>query len=434
MRATATVEPLVVSRDSHPVSRKNIDLHAIKVLHRLQRAGYRACLVGGGVRDLMLGRRPKDFDISTDARPQQIRRLFRNSRIIGRRFRLVHVYFKDGIVEVSTFRRDPDPEAQSGGPGDLLITDDNVFGTPEQDAFRRDFTVNALFYDIADFSVIDYVGGIEDLERRSIRAIGEPDLRFLEDPVRMLRACEMAGRLDFTVEPGTSAAIRRQRTEIEKASPARLTEEIVQILRCGSATGVLRWMMDLGLLEVFLPEAYAVLSSSDRGAGELENLLPALDRMVAEGRKISDAVLLAALLLPNVLLRRRDVEAVGRRLLNRTALQSLTVEVMGPFLARFAVSNRKTEELVAAVQGFQLLGSRWRTDTARLRFSTRPGFDDALDLLELLVAATGDGAEDLATWRRIQEERPASKAAVRAPRPRRRRRRRNDRRPSRRKS
>lgn len=158
--------PHILSRAEHPISRKNIDTNAVKVLYRLHRSGYRGLMVGGSVRDLMLGRRPKDFDVATDARPHEVRRLFRNSRIIGRRFRLAHVFFHDGIVEVSTFRRDPDPEERQGGNGDLLITDDNVFGSAREDAFRRDFTVNALFYDIADFSVIDYVGGVRDLEDR----------------------------------------------------------------------------------------------------------------------------------------------------------------------------------------------------------------------------------------------------------------------------
>jgi poly(A) polymerase len=155
-------EPRILGRPDHTISRSNIDDNALKVLHRLHRARRLGYMVGGAVRDLLLDRKPKDYDIATDARPPEVRRLFRNSRIIGRRFRLAHVYFKEGIVEVATFRRDPDPGAQQGADGELLITDDNVFGTPEEDAFRRDFTVNALFYNIADYSVIDYVDGIED--------------------------------------------------------------------------------------------------------------------------------------------------------------------------------------------------------------------------------------------------------------------------------
>jgi poly(A) polymerase len=188
-------EPRILSRPQHGLSRKAVQKSALKVLYRLSGSDHLAYLVGGAVRDLLLGHAPKDYDVATDARPQRIRRLFRNSRIIGRRFRLVHVYFRDGIIEVSTFRRSPDPQAQESDAGDLLITDDNVFGSPREDAFRRDFTINALFYDISNFSVIDYVGGIDDLEAGIVRVIGDPGVRFCEDPVRMMRACEYAGRL-----------------------------------------------------------------------------------------------------------------------------------------------------------------------------------------------------------------------------------------------
>ncbi len=169
----AEMAPVVVARPDHSISRKLISEGAVKVLYRLKNAGYKGYMCGGAVRDLMLGKLPKDFDVCTDAEPRELRRLFRNARIIGRRFRLAHVIFRDGIVEVSTFRRTPDPEEQKGGPEDLLITSDNAFGTPREDAFRRDFTINALFYNVADFSVIDYVGGTEDLEAGLIRVIGE---------------------------------------------------------------------------------------------------------------------------------------------------------------------------------------------------------------------------------------------------------------------
>ncbi|MES1211521.1 MAG: polynucleotide adenylyltransferase PcnB, partial [Acidobacteriota bacterium] len=276
------VEPRIVSRSEHPISRKDINPNALKVLYRLHNAGYKAYMVGGSVRDLMLGRKPKDFDVGTDAKPNEIRRLFSNSRIIGRRFRLVHVYFHDGsTVEVSTLRREPDPEEQRSAPGDLLITSDNTYGTPRQDAFRRDFTINALFYSVADYSVIDYTGGIEDLERRLVRTIGDPEVRFREDPVRMLRACEFAGRLGFGIEGRTQESIERHRKELDKASPARVTEEIAQLLRCGHAGAAMQWMLELGLLEVMMPEAYAMLTAGQRGMGDFGQILPVIDRMVA---------------------------------------------------------------------------------------------------------------------------------------------------------
>ncbi len=427
------VEPRVVPRSEHPISRRDISVNAVKVLYRLNNAGYRACLVGGSVRDLMLGRRPKDFDIATDAKPNEIRRLFSNSRIIGRRFRLVHVYFHDGeIVEVSTFRRDPDPEEQRGEPGELLITSDNTYGTPEQDAFRRDFTVNALFYNIADYSVIDYVGGIEDLERGLIRVIGDPDKRFREDPVRMLRACEFAARLGFGIETGTQEGIFRHRKDLDKASPARVTEEIAQLLRCGHAGAAVQWMLELGLLEIILPEVNSMLVAGARGLGDFGQMLPVIDRMVSSGRQLSDTGLLAALLLPKVLLRRDDIEARDRRPMTRSAIEVLVQEEAQTFLARFTVSNLKAQQIIQALIGFQrLCEPRW-TLPERIRFTRRPAFDDARLLFEILVEATGGGAEALAEWDAAARRRPPVKAGGAAgagdaearPRPKRRRRRR----------
>src|SRR4029077_2480422 len=328
----AEMEPRVLARSEHPISRRDIDKNALKVLYRLHSYGYLAYLVGGSVRDLMMGRKPKDFDVGTNAKPNEIRRLFSNSRIIGRRFRLVHVFLHDGrVVEGSTFRRDPDPEEQRGEPGELLITSDNAYGTPRQDAFRRDFTINALFYSIADFSVIDHVGGIEDLERKLVRAIGDPGVRFQEDPVRTLRACEFAGRLGIGIETKTQEAIHLHRKELEKASPARVTEEIVQLLKCGRAGGAMQWMLELGLLEVLLPEAYAMLTAGARGLGDFGQILPVIDRMVAEGRVLTDGALLAAILLPKILLRRDDIEAQQRRPMSRAEIATMIEEEVQPF-------------------------------------------------------------------------------------------------------
>jgi poly(A) polymerase len=423
------VPPRIVPRSDHPISRSQIDKNALKVLYRLHNAGFKACLVGGGVRDLLLGRKPKDFDAGTDARPNEVRRLFGNSRIIGRRFRLVHVYFHDGdVVEVSTFRRDPEPEEQSGDPGDLLITSDNTYGTPRQDAFRRDFTINALFYNIADYTVIDYVGGIEDLDKRLVRAIGDPDLRFREDPVRMLRACEFAGRLGFSIEARTQEAIHRHRRDLEKASPARVTEEIAQLLRCGHAGAAMQWMLELGLLEVLLPEAYAMLAADERGLGDFGQMLPVIDGMVAAGRELPDSALLAALLLPKVLLRRYDVEAVDQRPMRRAAIEALIEEEVRPFLKRLTVSNVKSQQVLQGLIGFERLCEPAASMAERLKLVRKPWFGDALLLLEILVMATGEGQEALADWQAVARRRaaaPREPAAVEArPRVRRRRRRR----------
>src|ERR1051325_10740185 len=240
------VEPRVVPREAHTLSRREIDPDALKVLYRLRQGDHVAYLVGGSVRDLLLGRRPKDFDIGTSLHSYQVKKLFRNCWIIGRRFRLAHVQFGPKIIEVATFRRQlapgeelvaegvpaPDP---STAEGRHLIHHDNTFGTPEEDAFRRDFTVNALAYDIADFSIIDYVGGLDDLAARVVRSIGDPEVRIHEDPVRMLRAVALAARLDFTIDPPLMDAIRKHRGEIARSSPPRLIEEYYKILPPGSS-------------------------------------------------------------------------------------------------------------------------------------------------------------------------------------------------------
>jgi poly(A) polymerase len=268
------VEPTVIARSEHSISRRDVDPDALKVLYRLHEHGYTAYLVGGSVRDLLLGRRPKDFDIGTSAHPPQVKKLFRNCWIIGRRFRLAHVKFGAKTIEVATFRRQVDPlELPSDEPAvdqaleatpefplppdasleeqvrsegthlarvrahDRLIHRDNVFGTPEEDAFRRDFTINALFYDIGTYSIIDYVGGLKDLEHR-----------FLEDPVRMMRAVVFAARLDFEIDQPILDAIDTHRHEIGKAAPARLVEEYFKILRSGYAEMSFRMLQETRLL------------------------------------------------------------------------------------------------------------------------------------------------------------------------------------------
>ena len=405
--ASESIQPRIVARSEHAVSRSRIQKEALKVLYRLQESGYLAYMVGGSVRDLLLGRQPKDFDIATDAKPQEIRRVFRNARIIGRRFRLVHILFGDVVVEVSTFRCEPRlaPPGADSEP-ELLITSDNNFGTAVEDAFRRDFTVNALFYNIADFSILDYVGGMEDLQNSLLRTIGDPQVRFREDPVRMLRACELAGRLDFTIEASSQAAIHDLRQELTKASPARVSEELVALLRCGSSGKAMQWMLDLGVLEVLLPEAYAMVHASERGLGDFGKILPTLDRKVAAGCQVSDGGLLSALLLPSVLLRRFDIEAVGRKALRREQLAELVEEVCAPFVKRFALSRVRTQQTTDALKGFLRLCEPHRTAGERHLAVSRSWFPDALWLFELLAEATAEGFEELAQWQAASRRRP----------------------------
>lgn len=422
-------EPRILPRADHMVSRKLLSSGAVKTLYRLKKSDYKAYLCGGAVRDLMLGGRPKDFDVCTDAKPDELRRLFRNARIIGRRFRLAHVIFHDGVIEVSTFRRTPDPEDQRN-PEDLLITSDNTWGTPREDAFRRDFTINALFYNVADFSVIDYVGGIDDLRQRLIRVIGDPDVRFCEDPVRMLRACEFAGRLDFTIEPRTQEAIQNNRRELLKAAPPRLTEELLQLLKCGRAGVSVQWMLDLGLLDVLLPEALAMIEAGERGAGDFSGILPTLDRLSRDGRELPDVVLLGSILLPRIMLRRYEEERSRERLMSLERFREVVDSTVEPFLQRFALANYKRSNLVQALEGFHRLCDQRFTPGQRVRFASKSYFDDALALFEILVRATGEGHDALEHWQAASRQRPRRPQpqveTKRRRRPRRRRRRRGE--------
>ena len=309
-------EPRIVSRAEHPISRRDIDPDALKVLYRLRQFDHVAYLVGGSVRDLLLGRRPKDFDIGTSAHPYQVKKLFRNCWIIGRRFRLAHVRFGSKVIEVATFRRQVEPgeeivaegvpapvpaesehrpRAHEGGDAHLIHRD-NTFGTPEEDAFRRDFTINALFYDIATFSVIDYVGGLDDLRAGIVKAIGDPEVRMREDPVRMMRAVALGARLDFRIDPPVLEAIRRHRRELARSSAPRLLEEYYKILRAGSAEKAFRDLAHLGLLEPISKELH------EGAADPLWRSLAGLDayrrRFESSPDTLTNAILLGTLLVP----------------------------------------------------------------------------------------------------------------------------------------
>lgn len=416
-------EPRIVPRSEHSLSRKKLHDNALKVLNRLHRSGFLGFLVGGSVRDHLLERRPKDYDVATDARPPQIRRLFRNSRIIGRRFRLAHIYFREGIIEASTFRRNPDPEAQRGDPGELLITDDNTYGSPAEDAFRRDFTVNALFYNIADFSVIDYVGGIEDLEAGVMRVIGDPDLRFREDPVRMTRACEMAARLGFTIEPATQEGIVRHAAEIHKAAPARLAEEIGQIFRCGEAARATQWMQELGLLTALLPELQAVFEARRRGLGDFSKVIELLDRKSRKGEPPSEIGLYSCLLLPAIVV--AHPEALDPEARSRAVREGI-MEIASPVFRRLSLAKHKVEQVAQTVMALRKLSRGGLKTPERVRFSHRSYFPDALLVYEAWVEALGADPAELRRWRRVAKARSdaAPRSTKRPPRRRRRRRRR----------
>jgi poly(A) polymerase len=306
--------PLVIARKEHRISRRQVSPNALRTLYRLHINGFIAHLVGGCVRDLVLGRTPKDFDIATNATPGQIKRLFRNCRLIGRRFRLAHLHFADEILEVSTFRRAALPsdalDAQEAGRNgrrpwhakdeDGMILADNIFGTPEEDALRRDFTMNALAYDIADLSVIDYSTGLSDLRQRLIRPIGDPRVRFTEDPVRMLRAVRFAASHDFTIEPAAWECLCELSSTISRVSPARLYEEVQKLFLLGSARPAFSLLMKSRLLAALFPGLNKWVYGDSRHPALIDANLEHLDTLNQNGTPASPALFLAALFGPSL--------------------------------------------------------------------------------------------------------------------------------------
>lgn len=410
--------PRVIDRSGHTLSRREIPENVLKVLYRLHRSGHTAYLCGGSVRDLLIGRKPKDFDVATSAHPNEVRRVFRNSRIIGRRFRLVHVVFQDDVVEVSTFRREPESRPDDE---ELLVTDDNVFGSPLQDARRRDFTVNGLFYNIADFSVIDFVGGLDDIEQKTIRVIGDPDLRFREDPVRMLRAIEFASRLGFEIEHESWEAIVRHSREIVKASTPRVSEEILELLRRGCSHDAFRLFLRSGLLSVLMPELAILL---ERSASEyFWTMMTVLDRTIRSGRRVSDPVLLSILFLPVIL---DEIEKDELRRGSRMKLTEVMLfirESLQPFFQRMALSAGTRHLVEQAVESLWRLLEPPADRKGMWRFVMREPFSDALALLELFALSSGRHVESLKLWRAFAlKVRQTEGADVVAPRRRKRRR------------
>lgn len=295
------MEPTILKRPEHNVSRRNISSAAIKVLYRLKDEGFTAYIAGGGVRDLLLDRNPKDFDVATNATPEQIRKIFRNCRLVGRRFRLAHVLFRGEIIETATFRA-PIPEEAGEhcentfrtGDGGMVMRD-NVFGTPEQDALRRDFTINALFYNIADFSIIDYAGGLKDLEDKVIRVIGDPDKRFIEDPVRMIRAARFAGTLGFEIEKEAYESIERNNDQLALASPSRMYEEVQKLFFCGHAKAVFHWLEKPDLLHPMFHDFSHWIDEDKARHDWVIKTLEQMDRWRKAGLRVHPALLFALL-------------------------------------------------------------------------------------------------------------------------------------------
>ncbi len=394
--------PVIIPRSEHPVSRKSISANAVKVMYRLKDAGYDAYLVGGGVRDLLLGREPKDFDVATNATPERVRELFRNCRLIGRRFRLAHVYFRGEIIEVATFRG----HHGGGGNGEAevrngMVVRDNVYGTLEEDAVRRDFTVNALYYNIDDYSIVDYTGGLDDLHEGLLRLIGDPRQRYREDPVRMLRAVRFAAKLGFRLEKETEAALIELGELLTGVPPARLFDEMLKMFLGGQAVATFELMRRYNQFGILFPQTEKALEKEE-GGYPITFLLRAMentDRRIAEQKPVTPAFLFAALLWEPVrqlagelevegMSRIQSLQVAGDRVLER---QRRIISIP----RRFALQMR---EIWAAQERLAQ-----RTGKRVYRTLGHPRFRASYDFL-LLRAQSGEVDPELGEWwTRFQE-------------------------------
>ena len=406
--------PRIIPRKEHNISRKQINPYALRTLYRLRDEGFIAYLVGGCVRDLLLKRTPKDFDIATNATPGQIKRLFRNCRLIGRRFRLAHLHFKEEILEVSTFRADGPAEdrAEEGRPGagegkgavaghprhlkddNGVVLRDNVFGTPEEDALRRDFTINALAYNIADFTVIDYSTGLRDLRDRIIRPIGDPAVRFTEDPVRMLRAVRFAASHDFALEPAAWEVIRRLAPTISRSSPARLYEEVQKLFLLGSAGRVLGLLEESGLLAALLPGVDRRLADDEVYRRRLRANLDYLDQRRQSEMPPTPSFLLAALFGPSL----EEAALAGHRegIPFQQALDSACGAALMELGNTVTVPARIGDHLRRILAMQQVL--RRRPPRRPTALSGRQEFAEALEYLRMTTAVQGEGQAAREWW------------------------------------
>jgi poly(A) polymerase len=375
------------SRHEVELDEARIDPDVQKVLRRLVRHNHEAYLVGGGVRDLLLDRRPKDFDVATSARPEQVRELFRNSRIIGRRFRLVHVLFQGGkVIEVATFRRTPKEETDEpslGGGEELLIRSDNVFGEAADDALRRDFTINALFYDLEKKQILDWVGGMEDIRRRVVHTIGDPETRFREDPVRILRALKFAGRLDLGITPDVYDAIVFCRESLALAARPRLSEEIMRLLRGGQARRTIYLAWETGVLDVLLPELAGLLYDDGEEAGpghRVWRLLDHIDKRTMEEGPLDDTVLWTILLLEPMM---EACDGAKDR-------AGAVADFLEPLIERLAISRRYADgmrRIVAVLP--RLTGGRAG------RFARTEMFQLAIEVAAAELTSRGESTEQV---------------------------------------
>jgi len=401
-------EPLIIPRAEHIISRKDIDREALKVMHRLRDAGYSAYLVGGAVRDLYLGKTPKDFDISTNARPGQLRTLFRNSRIIGRRFRLVQVFFMGGkIVEVSTLRCRSEFE-EGEKEEDEVLAHNNTFGSEAEDAFRRDLTINALFYEIENFTIIDYTGGVADLNNRIVRIVGEPSRRIVRDPVRMMRAIRHAARSGFTIEEQTWQAILANRDSLRLCPDSRIRDEFFKDLNSGACAPWCRLAVASGLFFILLPCYEGVISREPEEPSEETRLLFALcrviDRLHGEGTPLPEHLLLAVFILPWAQARfnliHQSAEGRDAFTFSRTLRTQIDIQ-----LEHLNVKRASREEITSLLVNLPIF-VRYGAEQAWPAWLKRKSyFPDGLLLFQIYQEALGGSPADLAP--RLESSQPA---------------------------
>lgn len=437
---------VTIARQEHGISRKLMSPNALRVLYRLKDNGFVVYLVGGCVRDLLLGREPKDFDVVTNATPGEVKRMFRSCRLVGRRFRLAHIHFKEEIIEVATFRSqtpdEPQPaevahtvEQRQRPPHTLkdddgMILRDNVFGTPEEDALRRDFTVNALAYDITDFSIIDYVGGLADLNAGIIRTIGDPEVRFQEDPVRMLRAVRFAAQLGFSMEEETRKALVASADTIVRASPPRLYEELLKLLLSGEGAKCCDLLRQTGLFAALFPVFSAWLDAESEGFPHTRfgEMLTCVDSRVQQGDKISQPLLLALLFGEYIDEKAENFHAKGAP--RQQSVDAAAAEFLGEVCPFVQIPNRvglALRDIIA--QQMRLKQIPGRRPQA---FIARKDFDDIIEYCRIAHGGKKDVAGRLEWWlaqAELQEQVPPSELTGEIEAPQRKKRRRRRRKP-----
>ena len=400
VRRRVAAQLRVIARAEHCISRQFISPNALRVLYRLRDAGFTACLVGGAVRDLLLGNRPKDFDVATNATPEEVKGLFRNCRLIGRRFRLAHVHYGDEIIEVSTFRGISDDGSGDRELVDGRLTRDNVYGSIEEDAVRRDFTVNALYYAIEDFSVRDYVGGYDDVQRRELRLIGDVERRFREDPVRALRTVRFAAKLGFSIADDVAVGIRGFGPLIVDAPPARLFDEMLKLFLAGHALSGFREMERYGLFAVLFPESSQSIRKDPRGRALIEAALASTDARIALGKPVTPAFLFAALLWPAVEYRAALIAERG----HGDPEGEAAAQIVSEQAQRIALPKRFS----LPMQEIWELQPRFNTNQRKRvqRLLAHPRFRAAYDFLLLRSSANLELVELAQRWDRAQHEGP----------------------------